>query len=78
MDFLVHFSQEKWTDLAWCMALEQVKFSELIRPNDTLTLTLKRKEHKVSFTLQKDDKTAATGRLVFALTNNDTDKDRHE
>ncbi len=76
--FLVHFSQEKWTDLAWCMALEQVKFSELIRPNDILTLTLKRKEHKVSFTLQKDDKTAATGRLVFALTNNDTDKDRHD
>lgn len=76
--FLVHFSQEKWTDLVWCMALEQIKFSELIRPNDTLTLTLKRQDHKVSFALHKDDKTAATGRLVFALTNDNTDKDRHE
>lgn len=42
-------------------------------------LSLERSAHKVSFRLNKDDKTVATGRLVFALTDdkgnmdNDTD-----
>lgn len=66
--FLVRFCQDAWTDLAWCMALEQVKFSELIRPHDRIMLSLERSAHKVSFRLSKDDKTVATGRLVFALT----------
>lgn len=66
--FLVRFCQDAWTDLAWCMALEQIKFSELIRPHDRIMLSLERSAHKVSFRLSKDDKAVATGRLVFALT----------
>ena len=66
--FLVRFCQDAWADLAWCMALEQVKFSDLIRPHDRIMLSLERSAHKVSFRLSKDDKTVATGRLVFALT----------
>ncbi len=77
--FLVRFCQDAWADLAWCMALEQIKFSELIRPHDRIMLSLERNAHKVSFRLSKDDKAVATGRLVFALTDdkgnmdNDTD-----
>ncbi|WP_034588982.1 MULTISPECIES: AMP-binding protein [Acinetobacter] len=65
--FIQHFARQNWADLHWCSGFEQLKFQDLIRPYMAVHLTLKRKAHKVSFELQLRDKTLASGRLLFAL-----------
>lgn len=63
--FIQHFAIQTWPDLAWCNALEQVKFQDLIRPATLLELHLQRSGSKVSFKLLQDDLTYASGRLSF-------------
>lgn len=65
--FLVQFAQQQWHDLAYCCALEQVKFQSLIRPYDVLDLTLSREGQKICFKMIKQDHHVASGRLVFQL-----------
>ncbi|MEB3753605.1 AMP-binding protein [Acinetobacter sp. MD2(2019)] len=64
--FLRHFSMNTWADLGQCLGFEQLKFQDLICPHFVLTLTLVRKQHKVSFELKHQDKAIASGRLLFA------------
>lgn len=65
--FIQHFARQQWADLDWCKGFEQLKFQDLIRPYTLVTLCLKRQAHKVSFELISAEKTLASGRLLFAM-----------
>ena len=65
--FVQHFAKQIWADLQWCNGFEQLKFQELIYPYSVVQLKLTRKLHKISFEILGDDKTIASGRLLFAL-----------
>ena len=65
--FIQHFAKQHWADLQWCNGFEQLKFQDLIRPYQCVDLSLVRKAHKVSFELKQHDKTLASGRLLFAV-----------
>ncbi|MDY6482184.1 AMP-binding protein [Acinetobacter faecalis] len=65
--FVQHFAKQTWADLQWCNGFEQLKFQELIYPYSVVQLKLTRKLHKISFEILGDDKTIASGRLLFAL-----------
>lgn len=63
--FIDYFVKRIWSDLAWCCCYEQLKFQETIQPNQVILLTLSRSAQKVSFKLSVNDKTLASGRLVY-------------
>ena len=65
--FVQHFAKQTWADLQWCNGFEQLKFQELIYPYSVVQLKLTRKLNKISFEILGDDKTIASGRLLFAL-----------
>ena len=65
--FIQHFAKQHWADLQWCNGFEQLKFQDLIRPYQCVDLSLVRKAHKISFELKQQDKTLASGRLLFAV-----------
>lgn len=67
--FIQHFIKQIWSDLAWCNGYEQLKFQDLIHPYSVLELSLKRKQHKISFELKNELKVLASGRLLFASQN---------
>lgn len=67
--FIQHFAKQIWSDLAWCNGYEQLKFQDLIHPYSVLELSLKRKQHKISFELKNELKVLASGRLLFASQN---------
>ena len=68
--FVQHFAKQVWGDLAWCNGYEQLKFQDLIRPYSVLELKLERHKHKVMFEIRSPDKIMASGRLLFASSNN--------
>lgn len=65
--FVQHFAKQIWKDFEWCNGFEQLKFQDLICPYSVLYLKLSRKLHKVHFEMSMEDKTIATGRLLFAM-----------
>lgn len=67
--FVQHFAKQIWADLHWCNGFEQLKFQELIHPYAVVRLTLTRKLNKISFEMRTNDKTIASGRLLFAVQN---------
>ncbi|MFC3903869.1 Acyl-CoA synthetase (AMP-forming)/AMP-acid ligase II [Acinetobacter marinus] len=66
--FLVEYIERHWTDFDFCTGFEQLKFQDIIRPYDVITLQLTRVQDKVSFQMiDQDEKKVASGRLKFAL-----------
>lgn len=65
--FITHFIKENWTTLGYPCVFEQMKFQSPIRPYDVVDLVLERQGQKVRFALTRDDKTVATGRLVYGV-----------
>ncbi|MFC2994624.1 AMP-binding protein [Acinetobacter sichuanensis] len=65
--FIQHFAKQLWTALDWCNGYEQLKFQDLIKPYAVVQLKLQRQLHKVHFELYTQDKTLASGRLLFML-----------
>lgn len=66
--FLLEYIGRHWTDFDFCIGFEQLKFQDIIRPYDVITLQLTRAQDKVAFqmTNQRHEK-VASGRLKFAL-----------
>ncbi|GAB3049345.1 AMP-binding protein [Acinetobacter apis] len=63
--FVDHFAKQIWSDLDWCCGYEQLKFQEVIQPNQVVILALSRKAHKVSFKISINGKALASGRFVY-------------
>lgn len=63
--FINHFAKQSWATLGHACAFEQMKFQSPIRPYDVVELVLECQGQKVHFSLTKDDKTVATGRIVY-------------
>ena len=55
-----------WPELKGVRGLRRVKFTQAIRPGDTLTLTLTRTGPKVAFRVHKNETECSRGTLVFA------------
>lgn len=66
--FLIEYIGRHWTDFDFCTGFEQLKFQDIIRPYDVISLRLERLQDKVVFqmTNQRHEK-VASGRLKFAL-----------
>jgi acyl-CoA synthetase (AMP-forming)/AMP-acid ligase II len=65
--FIQHFAKQSWADLQWCEGFEQLKFQDLIRPYSVFNLMLSRKQNKIVFEMKDEDKTIASGRLLFKV-----------